>query len=250
VTADGERRRRAGKRSGPATITAIAESGWMGDAGERQGKSMTISVLARVGAQAAAFGLLAIGASNAASQVSLNQIRVDQSPAATAAQASPARLAAVAPALRASERLPEGTEVRVRLDESLSSATSTVGDEFAISTEDDIHLADGTIVPGGFRGRGEVVAAHKKGMLGKAGELSVRLDYIRIGNVRVNLRASASAEGHSGQTTAVVLSLLVTPLFLMHHGADVVFPKGHTITAYVDQDADLPTPLPAPPQGA
>ena len=88
------------------------------------------------------------------------------------------------------ERIPEGTEVRVRLDEQLSSATSSSGDTFSISTDEDIRLADGAVIPSGYRGRGEVTAAHKKEMLGKAGEISVRLDYIRIGDVRVHLRAA------------------------------------------------------------
>ena len=63
--------------------------------------------------------------------------------------------------------------------------------------------------------------------------LALRLDYIRIGDVRVHLRANKAAEGKSGVATTVVLSLLITPLFLMHHGADIVFPRGQTIMAYV-----------------
>ena len=145
-------------------------------------------------------------------------------------------------------RIPEGTEVKLRLEDQLSSATATVGNTFAISTDEEIRLPGGAIIPAGFRGKGEVTEAHKKGMLGKAGELSVRLDYIRIGDVRLHLRANESVEGKNSVTTTVVLTVLITPLFLMHHGHEVVFPKGQLITGYVDQDTDIPMPIPEPPK--
>ena len=139
--------------------------------------------------------------------------------------------------------------MKLRLEDQLSSASATAGDTFAISTDEEIRLPDGTVIPAGFRGKGEVTEAHKKGMLGKAGELSVRLDYVRIGDVRVHLRADKSAEGKNSVTTTVVLTLLITPLFLMHHGHEIVFPKGQLITGYIDQDTDIPLPIPEPPKG-
>jgi hypothetical protein len=144
--------------------------------------------------------------------------------------------------------IPEGTEVRVRLNERLSSASNIEGDEFSITTDEPIQLSDGTIIPAGFRGRGEVTDAHKKGMLGKAGELHIRLDYFKIGDTRVHLRAEKGGEGKSGVATTVVLTLLITPLFLMHHGAELVYPQGQKITAFVDQDTKVPLPMPPAPQ--
>ena len=137
--------------------------------------------------------------------------------------------------------------MRVRLEEQLSSATAAAGDTFSISTDEEIRLPDGTVIPAGYRGKGEVTEAHKKEMLGKAGDLSVRVDYIRTGDARVHLRAIKGGEGKDTVTTSVVLSLLLTPLFLMQHGHEVVFPKGSQITAYVDDDTDLPLPIAQPP---
>lgn len=191
-------------------------------------------------------------------QVKLNQLEKvpgysTQSSTQAAAPPEPVRTESLerpasSPAFRAgSVVLAEGTPIRIRLEDQLSSATNHAGDEFTISSDDDIDLSDGTILPAGYRGRGEVVEAHKKEMLGKPGELDIRLDYIRIGATRVRLRATKSGEGRSGQTTTIVLSFLLTPLFLMHHGANVVFPRGQTITAYVDEDTILPVPVPPPP---
>jgi hypothetical protein len=166
-------------------------------------------------------------------------------PPQSAAHAAPT-LPVSAP--RALVRIPEGTEVRVQLDEPVSSATASVGDTFSISTDEEIHLADGTVIPAGFSGRGEVTSAEKKGMLGKAGELSVRLEYIKIGDVHVHLRANKGEEGKSGVTTTIVLTVLLTPLFLMHHGHEVVFPQGQQLAAYVDEDADVALPIALPPR--
>ncbi len=168
-------------------------------------------------------------------------IRLAPTPAA-----APVPVLAAAPP-KTLERIPEGTEVRVRLDDRLSSQTSVEGDEFTISTEEAIRLADGTVIPAGFRGRGEVVSAHKKEMLGKGGDLAVRIDYFRIGDTRVPLRANKGGEGGNTTGTTVVLTVLLTPLFLMHHGHEMVFPKGTPITAFVDNNTDIALPIPNPP---
>jgi len=36
----------------------------------------------------------------------------------------------------------------------------------------------GTVIPAGYSGKAEVTAAEKNGMLGKPGQLSIRLNYI------------------------------------------------------------------------
>jgi hypothetical protein len=165
-------------------------------------------------------------------------------PAAAPSQPPPA----VAPSAPAHVRLPEGTELRFVLDEPLSSATSVEGDEFSITTSDPVILAGGVVIPAGFHGRGEVTAVEKKGMMGKAGELSVRLDYVKLGDTKVRLRSVQTREGKSNQTSAIVLTLLVTPLFLLMHGKDATIPKGQSIIAFVDDDADVPLPVTPPPE--
>ena len=194
------------------------------------------------------FGVALALSSSALGAQSLVDPGIVATPPTTAApQASPTRPAATSPVAPSSRKIPEGTEVKVRLDQPLSSATATAGDTFAISTDGEIRLADGTIIPAGYRGKGTVTAAEKRGMLGKAGQLNISLDYIRVGDVRVHLRASKGGEGKSGVTTTIVLSLLITPLFLMHHGHEMVFPKGQIATAYVDEDATIALPIaPAP----
>lgn len=168
-------------------------------------------------------------------------------PAPTTPGAPSAPLAQPEPA-KAVAHVPEGTELRIRFEEMISSATASTGDTFSISSDEEIHLADGTVIPAGFRGRGEVTAAEKNGMLGKAGQLNVRLTYLKIGDARVRLRATKGAEGASGATSAVVLTALFGPIGLIKHGHNVVIQKGQTMTAFVDEDINLALPVAAPPK--
>lgn len=144
-------------------------------------------------------------------------------------------------------RIPEGTEMLVRFDEGLSSGRNSQGDKFSISLDDSVDLGGGVILPAGFSGRGEVTAAQKKGFMGQAGELNVRLEYIRVGETRIRLRASKGGEGKGAVGATVALTVLFGPLGLLKRGHDIEITPGQTITAFVDQDVTLPLPVPAPP---
>lgn len=168
----------------------------------------------------------------------------------TAAVPAAAALAPVAPATAAptSVKMLEGTEVQIRLGERLSSATAAVGDTFEIVSDEEIKLPDGTILPAGYSGKGEVTIAEKSGMLGKSGQLGFRVNYLKVGTVRVHLRANKSGEGKSGVTNTVVVTVLFGPLGLLVHGHSIVYQKGQPITAYVDQDTQIDLPLAPPPR--
>jgi hypothetical protein len=143
--------------------------------------------------------------------------------------------------------LPEGTELKLQFNERLSSATNRQGDTFTISLASPITLPDGTVIPAGFRGRGEVTAAEKRGFMGRAGDLSVRLEYLRIGATRINIRANKASEGQGALGSTVVLTVLFGPLGLLKRGKDVEIPSGQAITAFVDAPTTIPFPIAAAP---
>ena len=155
---------------------------------------------------------------------------------------------AAAPAWAATAHVPEGTDFPIRFEDALSSKTNTEGDRFTITLADQVKLPDGTIIPAGYKGVGEVTDAEKNGMLGKAGTLNVRLDYIKIGDIRVMLRGSRGKEGKGSVASVVALTILFGPLGLIAKGHNVVVKKGQEMTVFVDQDTDLPTPLALPPK--
>jgi hypothetical protein len=152
------------------------------------------------------------------------------------------------PASATTVKIPEGTEMVVRLNESLSSGTSSEGDEFSITLEEPVRLADGTVLKPGYRGRGEVVRVKKKGFAGQAGELNIRVNYIRVGDTRIRVRANKGQQGQGAMGATVALSVLFGPLGLLKHGHDVEIKAGQTFTTYVDTDTEVDTPVVPPPQ--
>jgi len=159
-----------------------------------------------------------------------------------------AAMAALAPtsAWAAGIKIPEGTEMVVRLNDDLSSGTSTEGDQFSITLQEAVRLSDGTVLKPGYRGRGEIVKAKKKGFAGQGGELNIRINYIRIGDTRVRLRANKGSQGDTAMGATVALAVLFGPLGLLKHGHDVEIKAGQTITAYVDADAEVDSPIVPP----
>ena len=147
------------------------------------------------------------------------------------------------------EHLQEGTEIKVHFNDKLSSKTASEGDRFSITLDEPIVLSDGTRTPAGYRGAGEVTTVEKRGMMGKPGQLNVRINYIKIGDTRVHLRGSKGEEGKSGIGATIALTVLFGPLGLLKHGHDVEIQRGQSINVFVDQDTDVPMPIAPPPTG-
>ena len=145
-------------------------------------------------------------------------------------------------------KLQEGTEIRVRFEERLSSASNVTGDPVTFSLADAITLPGGIVVAPGYRGRGEVTNAKKRGFMGQAGDLSVRLNTLRIGDSQVRLRGSRTNTGQGAMGSTIALTVLFGPLGLLKRGHDITIERGQTISAFVDADVELSTPLTPPPQ--
>ena len=135
----------------------------------------------------------------------------------------------------------------MRLEETISSKTANEGDRFTISLTEDVKLSDGTILRAGYRGVGEVVDARKNGMLGKTGKLDIRLNYLRVGDQRIKLRASRGVQGGHNTGAQVGTLLLLWPVVPFIKGKSTQITKGTMLTAFSDQDVVLETPLSPPP---
>jgi hypothetical protein len=154
---------------------------------------------------------------------------------------------AASTATSGSVMLPEGTELKLQFNERLSSATNRQGDTFTVSLTEPVTLSNGVVIPAGFRGRGEVTAAERRGMMGRGGDLSVRLEYIRIGQTRVGIRANRSSEGQAAMGSTIALTVLFGPLGLLKRGKDIDIPRGQEIIAFVDAPTSIPLPIAAAP---
>jgi len=164
-------------------------------------------------------------------------------PAQPAAPAAPAAAIPAAPAAPAAPAgkllLKEGTEVKLKFLDDLSSKTATEGDPVNFELAEPLKVGDVVVAKSGAKAVGEVTNAKKAGMMGRAGDLSIRLDHLSTGEARVKLRGSKGKEGEGKEGTAVALTVLFGPIGLIKHGKNVEVKAGTPLTAYVDEDASL-----------
>jgi hypothetical protein len=160
--------------------------------------------------------------------------------AAAAPVAVPAAPATAAVAAPNTVRLSEGSDVALAFDEDLSSKTAQEGDPVAFVLTDDLKVGDVVVAKAGCKAFGEVSHAEKSGMMGKPGDLSIRLNYLKVGDVKVHLRGTKAKEGESGTTATVALTVLFGPIGLIKHGKNIDIKKGTTLKAYVADDISLP----------
>ncbi len=80
----------------------------------------------------------------------------------------------------------------------------------------------------------------KSGMMGKVGELNVRLNYLKVGDYKVKLRGSKGKEGEGKLGTTVALTVLFGPIGLIKHGKNIEIKQGTALKAYVSDDISLP----------
>jgi len=103
--------------------------------------------------------------------------------------------------------LPEGTSIRVRLDQELGSNISNAGDTFAATVADDVVVHGRTIIAKGARADGEVVDAKPLGKFKGGALLSVKLDRVhtRWGTYPVETGSIERAEQGKGKRTGVMV---------------------------------------------
>jgi len=140
--------------------------------------------------------------------------------------------------------VPEGTDVKMKTLEPLSSKTARVGDPVALEVTDDVRVSGRLIVPRGSKGHGEVTLVKKHGMAGKAGDLIIRPNYVRIGDFKLELRGAKETEGVSKHGQAIALAT-ISGVGILKRGQNAVVPVGTQVIGIVMEDT--PVPLPAAP---
>ncbi len=135
--------------------------------------------------------------------------------------------------------LRDGTDVNLQFAQDLSSKTASEGDPVTLTLVDDLKVGNIVVAKAGDKAIGEVTKAEKSGMMGKAGELNIRLNYLKVGDNKIKLRGTKGKEGESGTTGAVVLTVLFGPIGLIKHGKNVEIKQGQSLHAFVGDDIAL-----------
>lgn len=178
---------------------------------------------------------------------SFNAVAEGAPSATQAAPLAPQGSQAVQPPAQAAEPpakliLKEGTDVKLKFAQDLSSKTAADDDPVNLVLDEDLKVGDVTVAKAGAKAVGTVTHAKKAGMMGKGGELNLRLEYLLVGDTRMRLRGTKGKEGEGKVGTAVALTVLFGPIGLIKHGKNVEVKQGTPLLAYVDQDFTVPTP--------
>jgi hypothetical protein len=143
--------------------------------------------------------------------------------------------------------LEDGTPVRLRMSQTVSSADAHVNDRVEFEILEDIKVADVLVIPKGGIAWGTVTQAQPKRRMARGGKLEIVMDSVRLTDgEKAALRATKEGKGggHTGAMTAgiVATGLLffpAAPFFLFMHGKDITFPKGTEVPTFVDGNFSL-----------
>jgi hypothetical protein len=135
---------------------------------------------------------------------------------------------------------PEGTPVKLKLLHPLNSKTVVVDDPLNFALAEDLIVAGKVAVRAGAAAIGQVRQVRPARMLGRGGQLSLEIQYMKVGSVWVPLRGSQAQSGANKKGDTVALVVLFGLSGLVKHGSEIVVKEGSIFTAYVDQDTELP----------
>ena len=141
----------------------------------------------------------------------------------------------------------DGTPIKLRLAENVSSADAHAGQEIPFECVDELQVDGVVVLPKGSAAMGTITEAEPKRTMGRAGKLDMTISYARLkDNEKVALRATKEAKGGS-HTGAMAGAMVATspiiwpaaPIFLFMKGKDITIPQGTEITAFVEGDMRL-----------
>lgn len=156
--------------------------------------------------------------------------------------------------------LQDGTAIKLRLTENLTSATAKMGQQVSFEVLEEVDVQGVPVVAKGAQALATVTTAESRRSMGRAGKLDVNIDSVRlIDGEKAALSATQNAKGsgHTGAMTAgmvgtALIFLPAAPLLLFVHGKDITIPKGTEVTAFVagDMKLDMAKFAPVPAGGA
>ncbi|MGO4884303.1 MAG: PEGA domain-containing protein [Bryobacteraceae bacterium] len=140
--------------------------------------------------------------------------------------------------------IPDGTPVRVRLEENLSSATADLGQTVDFKVTQEVRVGDAIVVANGAPATGSIVDVQEKRRLGRAGKLDFSIERVQMvdGNwLNVRYTPNKNHGKGNGTTMGVTTGILAVvfwpaaPVALLMKGHDVEINKGRTYEVFADE---------------
>ncbi|HEY1240427.1 MAG TPA: hypothetical protein VGF16_07710 [Bryobacteraceae bacterium] len=136
--------------------------------------------------------------------------------------------------------VPDGTPVRLQLNETVSSAEAHEGQTVPFEVSDPVVIQGLIVIPKGSVALGKVTKSEPKRRFGRSGALEISVDSVRlIDGSRAPLRADAEKGTGPLGGGRLAATIAVSPVLVWVKGKDVSFQKGTETTAYVSGDARL-----------
>jgi len=163
---------------------------------------------------------------------------------ATAMPPAPATIitptVAPTPVTRGVSLVPDGTEVDLKLAETISSARAMEGQRIRFTVAKDVVINGYVVIPVGALAIGTVTKASPKKWAGRSGKLEMSLqDVTAIDGSKIDIAGTrgGSGDSHVGRmVTGIVITSIFTlggaSLFLLMHGKDLVIPEGSGATTF------------------
>jgi len=154
--------------------------------------------------------------------------------------------------------LMDGTAVKLRLSDTISSADAKTGQQVPFEVIEDVVVQGVTVIPKGTQALATVTDAEPKKRMGRGGKLDVNVDSTRLvdgSKVQLSAVKDNKGGGHVGAMTGAIVATSIVffpaaPLFLLMHGKDITIPKGTEVTAFVQGDMRLDMARLSAPAGA
>jgi hypothetical protein len=133
--------------------------------------------------------------------------------------------------------IPDGTEFNVITTEEISSKTATEGDPLSFKVSEDVKINNHVVIAKDTLVKGVVATAKKAGMMGKGGNLGIRVEStMTVDNQKIKLRSSKGKEGDDKTGTTVALVVLFGPLGFLKHGKNATIKTGTSIKVFTDEE--------------
>jgi len=138
--------------------------------------------------------------------------------------------------------LENGTKIRMKLVDKVSSGLHKEGDEVNFIVAEDVRMGDLVLIKEGARATGIVAELISRGRVGKAGKLTINLDYAKAVNgkkVPINGTINKKGEDKVFLSLGLTLILAVLPVGLLIRGEEATLPAGYQVQARTDRDVKI-----------
>jgi len=128
-------------------------------------------------------------------------------------------------------RIPDGIDVKLVLDETLSSRSNVKGDLFRLKVAEPVLVDGAEALAAGTVVIGEITNAQTKSAFGVSGKLEARTLYAQTPNGTVRLSGRLGQKGKGGTTETVLTYAMIGAISFVVTGKSATIPAGTELVA-------------------